>query len=455
MFFERVKSPSLAHISYFVGSETEAVVIDPRRDCQVYVEIAKKEGMSIKYIFETHRNEDYVIGSTELQNLTGAKIYHGAKLGFKYGEPLEDGQSFNFGNLKLKAIHTPGHTVEHMSYVLYDVDVEDKPVMVFTGDVLFVGDVGRTDFYEPELHRRNAESLYDSIFKKILPLGDHVIICPGHGAGSVCGGEISAREYSTLGLEKASNPLLQKTREEFVKHKLSEHHEKPPYFKKMEEYNLEGPPVLYNLPNPPSLSPEEFQKKMKADAVVLDTRSPVSFGSAHIEGSYNIMFDALSLYTGWLLDYDTPILLILEDIKYLDEAVRRLVRIGYDKIIGYLQIGIEAWYNAALPVESFNLLTVHRLKKHIDKKDKFTLLDVRGKDEWEKGHIEQAINIFYGHLNKKYKELTTDNPIIVICNSGKRASFAVSILRKKGFEEVSNVLGGTTAWEKANYPTTT
>jgi hydroxyacylglutathione hydrolase len=212
MIFERIKSEGLAHLSYFIGSEDEAVVIDPRRDCQVYVDLARREGMTIKYIFETHRNEDYIVGSLELKNLTEAEIYHGRGLEFKYGNFVDDGQGFSFGKLKLTALHTPGHTDESMSYTLADLETGKEPVMVFTGDALFVGDVGRTDLYGPEEAPRMASNLYDSIFNKILPLGDQVILCPAHGAGSVCGGAISKREYSTLGLERIYNPVLQKRR---------------------------------------------------------------------------------------------------------------------------------------------------------------------------------------------------------------------------------------------------
>jgi hydroxyacylglutathione hydrolase len=238
--------------------------------------------VKIRNIFETHRNEDYVIGSLELAYFTGAKIYHGPGLAFKYGETLKDGQEFCFGKVKLTAIHTPGHTDESMSYALTDLDAGKEPILVFTGDALFVGDVGRIDFYGPKEAPRMAENLYNSIFSKLLPLGDGVMLCPAHGAGSVCGGAISQREESTLGLERILNPILQKNKEEFIEFKVSEHHETPPYFRKMEQYNLNGPTLLGHLPNPDPLSPEELQNLMKLGAVVVDTRTPPAFGGAHI-----------------------------------------------------------------------------------------------------------------------------------------------------------------------------
>ncbi|HET8689715.1 MAG TPA: MBL fold metallo-hydrolase, partial [Methanosarcina sp.] len=380
MKFERIKSEGLAHLSYFIGSENEAIVIDPRRDCQVYDNLARQEGMNIKYIFETHRNEDYVIGSLELEKLTGAEIYHGEGVDFKYGNYLNKGQKFDFGSMGLSALDTPGHTDESMSYTLTDLDTGKEPVMVFTGDTLFVGDTGRTDLYGPEEAPRLAANLYDSIFNKILTLGDEVILYPAHGAGSVCGGAIAKRDYSTLGLERIQNPVLQKTdRKEFIKLKLEEQLEFPPYFKKMEQYNREGPPLLHGLPAPKLLSPGEFRAEMEKGAVVVDTRLPHSFGGVHIKDSYSIWLGGIPSFAGWMLPYDKPILLVLEEKEQLETALRYLVRLGYDNIAGFLNGGIAAWYMKALPVNGFNFISVHNLKNKLEKNEGMTLLDVRKK----------------------------------------------------------------------------
>ena len=379
MIFERIKSEGLAHLSYFIGSEDEALVIDPRRDCQVYIDLARREGMTIKNIFETHRNEDYVIGSLELKNLTYAEIYHGRGVDFKYGNFVDEGQGFGFGKLKLTALHTPGHTDESMSYTLADLETGKEQVMVFTGDALFVGDVGRTDLYGPKEASRMASNLYDSIFNKILPLGDEVILCPAHGAGSVCGGAISEREYSTLGLERIQNSILQKTgKEDFVKFKVEEKLEFPPYFEKMEQYNLQGPPLLQCLPVPELLSPEKFKAEMEKGAVVVDTRMPHSFGGAHIKDTYSIWLGGIPSFAGWVLPYDKPILLVLEEKEQLDTAVRYLIRLGYDNVAGLLNGGIAAWYIEALPIDSFNLLSVYDLKDKLEKGEEMVILDVRG-----------------------------------------------------------------------------
>lgn len=452
MIFERIKSEGLAHLSYFVGSGNEAIVIDPRRDCQIYLDIARREGMKIKYIFETHRNEDYVIGSLELKELTDAEIYHGKGVDFKYGIFVSDEQEFNFGSMKLTALHTPGHTDESMSYALTYPESGKAPLMVFTGDALFVGDVGRTDLYGPEEIPRMAANLYESIFNKILPLGDGVILCPAHGAGSLCGGAISKREYSTLGLERIQNPALQRTdKEEFIKFKLEEKLEFPPYFKKMEQYNLQGPPLLKGLPVPELLFPKEFVKEMEKGAMVVDTRMPHSFGGAHIKGSYGIWLKGLPYYAGWVLPYDKPILLVLEEKDQLETAVSYLVRIGYDSIAGFLNGGISSWYMKALPVESLNLISVQSLKDKIEKNEEMVILDVRRDEEWEKGHIEGARHVYVGHLEENLDKVPRNSPIIVYCDSSRRSNIAASILKKNGYDMVYNVLGSMTAWKNAGY----
>lgn len=452
MIFERIKSEGLAHLSYFVGSGDEAIVIDPRRDCQIYFDLARREGMKIKYIFETHRNEDYVIGSLELKELTDAEIYHGQGLDFKYGNFVRDGQEFNFGSMKLAALHTPGHTDESMSYTLSDPDTGKEPLMVFTGDSLFVGEVGRTDLYGPKKAPGMAANLYDSIFNKILPLGDGVILCPAHGAGSLCGGSISKREYSTLGLERIQNPALQRTdKDEFIKFSLEEKLEFPPYFKKMEQYNLQGPPLLKGLPVPKLLTPEEFKAEIEKGAVVVDTRMPHSYGGAHIKGSYSIWLEGLPSFAGWLLPYDKPILLVLEENEQLETAVRYLVRLGYDNIAGFLNGGIAAWYMEALHVDGFNLISIHDLKDRLEKEEKMVILDVRSNGEWDKGHIEGAKHIYVAHIEENLEQVPKECPIVVYCSTARRSNIAASILKKNGYNKVCNVLGSMTAWKKAGY----
>ena len=455
MIFERIKSEGIAHNSYLIGSESEAAVIDPRRDCQVYVDLAQRNGLKIKQIFETHRNEDFVVGSTELNNLTGAIIYHGPGLEWKYGSTLKDNEEFNVGRLSLTAIHTPGHTNESMSYAVADLSSSKATVMVFTGDALFVNDVGRTDFCGSEETPRMASNIFDSIFNKILPLGDGVILCPGHGAGSVCGMNIGDRDESTLGTERLYNPVLQMNKDNFIKYKIAEHLEKAPYFRQMEKYNLEGPPVLGCLPLPSPLTPNEFIKEMEKGAIVVDTSMPASFGGSHIKGAYSIWLEGLSVFAGWVLPYDKPILLVLEDQCHLEKTVRYLIRVGYDQIIGYLRDGTEGWYNSGLPFESLPLLSVYQLKDKMDRGEELLVLDTRGKEEWDAGHIEGTLNIYVGHLEQRLDEVPRDRPVAVICNVGHMATLASSILLRAGYQEIHPVLGSMKAWVAAGFPTNT
>jgi len=456
MVFERIKSEVIAHNSYLIGSENDAAVIDPRRDCQIYLDLARQNGLKIKHIFETHRNEDYVAGSIELNKLTGAEVYHGPGLPWKYGNTLADGQRFQIGKLRLTAIHTPGHTDESMSYAMADLTSGETTVMVFTGDALFVGDVGRTDLHGPEEAPRLASNLYDSIFNKLLPLGDGVIVCPAHGAGSVCGVNIADRDESTLGIERAQNPVLRmKNKDDFIQYKLAERLERPPYFRQMEKYNLEGPPLLGCIPSPPPLTPIEFSREMERGAVVIDTSAPAAFGGAHVKGSHSIWLEGLTVFAGWVLHYDKPILLVLEDQSHLEKAVRYLIRAGHDKIAGYLKDGIAGWYNAGLPIERLQLLTVHELKAKIDRGDHLPVLDVRGQDEWDAGHIENAQHIYVGHLQERQLDISKGRPVIVICSVGHRAGLGASMLLRQGWRQVYSVVGSMKAWEAAGYPTYT
>ncbi len=427
MIFERIKSEGIAHNSYLIGSGNDAAVIDPRRDCQVYVELAQQHGLKIKHIFETHRNEDYLIGSPELKELTEAEIHHGPGLEWKYGNTLRNGQEFRLGSLRLTAIHTPGHTDDSMSYAVADLSSGKATVMVFTGDVLFVGDVGRTDLYGREHASKLASTLYDSIFNRLLSLGDGVILCPAHGAGSVCGMNIGDRDESTLGLERVQNPMLQKNRDDFIKHKVAEQPETPYYFRQMEKYNLEGPPLLGCMPLPSPLNPAEFRGEMEKGTLLVDASEPAAFGGAHIKGAYSIWLDGLPAFASWVLPYDKPILLVLEDQCHLERAVRYLIRAGYDRIVGYLKGGTEGWYNAGVPTESLPLLSVYQLKDRIDRGEELLVLDARGQSEWNSGHIEGALHIYGGHLEARLAEIPRDRPVAVICSVGHRAGLGASI----------------------------
>jgi hydroxyacylglutathione hydrolase len=451
MLLERIKSEIVAQISYFIGSAGEALVVDPRRDCRVYIDIARREGMTIKHVFETHRNEDYVIGSLELASLTGAEIYHGPWPEFEYGETLKDGEESDVGNLKVRAIHTPGHTPGCMSYAITDLDTGEQPVLVCTGDVLFINEVGRTDLGGPERQREWSGNLYDSIFNRLLPLGDQVILCPAHGSGSICGSDIAEREQSTLGIERLQNPLLQLPREKFIEHKTREHHEYPPYYRIMEGYNLRGAPFVGCGPTPKPLSPDELLSEQDKDALLVDTSSPLAFSSAHVRKAYNIPKSHLS-FAGWLLPYDKPVNLVVEDIADLEYVVNSLSRIGYDNVVGYLRGGMYPLVSSGHPYELLPLLKASDLKAKIEYGEKLTLLDVRSLNEWNREHLTGAQHIYVGHLLEQLEKVSKKHPVITICSTGKRASIAASILQRCGWPDVLNLLGGMEAWEALKYP---
>ena len=453
MLFEKIKSPGIAHISYLIGDGNEAIVVDPRRDIDIYLEKAVEEGYKITKIFETHRNEDYIIGSTELKAKTGAEIWHADEmLDYQYGKPVEDGQEFMVGRLKFEAMHTPGHTPGSMSYILYGY--EGDPWMVFTGDALFAGDVGRIDFLGEENLEKTGSWLYDSIFNKILPLGDEVILCPAHGAGSVCASAISDREWTTVGIERKLNPKLQvDSKEEFIE-LHGEMLEYPPYFENMEASNLTGGDPLANYEKPAALSPGEFAEAMAADdTYVIDVRMEVSYASAHVPGSISIPLQNLPSFVGWFIPVGANILLVTEG-EYPEEAIKHLYRTGYDNIKGYLSGGIISWHMAGKKSASVNTVTVDKLCTLLDTEpeDRF-ILDIRSEDEVEsEGEIQDAEHVHLTQLPEHYDELPEDIPVYIFCGSGLRSMTAASLLQNEGFINQRVVLGGLIAWNSTTCP---
>jgi hydroxyacylglutathione hydrolase len=449
-----IKSEGIAHRSYLLTDHEEAAVIDPRRDSQTYLRQAEKTCAKIKYILETHRNEDYVTGSLELQNMTEAEIGHSKALPFKYGERhLDDGDILKVGSMKIKVLHTPGHTKESLCYVVYASANEKEALMVFTGDTLFAGSVGRTDLYGKKLHPKQASELYVSLHEKLLPLGDHVLVYPAHGAGSVCGSGISSQEPTTIGYEKKTNPYLQLDEDAFVKRALAEELIVPRYFKKMEEYNLNGPPFLSELSFPRPMSMADFEEHAKeSNVLIVDTRNPYAFAGVHISGSLSIWLDGTSVYPGWVMPVDQYIIFVLERPGDIRQVAARFHRLGFDNMCGYLCQGIAEWQETGKPISSLGTLSAQQLKSKL-KNGEVMLLDVREPREWKEGYVKGAERIFFGELSEKTNLLPKNKPIAVTCSVGNRSSIGASILKRKGFREVYNVLGGMTAWENLAYPT--
>lgn len=445
------ESKGLAHYSYYLSDKGEAIVVDPRRDCDVYVRTAETNCTKIKYILETHRNEDYVIGSLELQNLIDAEIGHSKETSFEYGDlRLEDGDSLQIGDLEVRVIHTPGHTNDSLCFAVYSVENQNTPLLLFSGDTLFAGDVGRTDLLGYDNIPEQSGKLFESLQKKIYPLGKHVQVYPAHGGGSVCGHDISNRPNTTIGYEWKTNPFLTLEKDQFIETLVKQDLLKPPYFEKMELLNLKGPPLIESFDSVSPLDINKFEQEMnQTGTIIIDTREVGAFAGCHIPGSINIWLDGMSFYPGWIISYNQKILLLSrkEDVNIAERYLRRL---GFDEIIGYLCPGIKSWRNAGKKIDHLGTLSVIELRKKLDKKE-VNLLDVRTPNEWNEGHIEGASQIYVGELSDNVDSLSKDKPIAVLCSVGDRGGLGASILKREGFD-VYNVLGGITAWKRLNYP---
>ncbi|MBP1929592.1 hydroxyacylglutathione hydrolase [Methanolinea mesophila] len=453
MILRQITSPGLAHNSYFLGSQGMAIVIDPRRDCEVFLELAREHDMRITHIFETHRNEDYVIGSLELAARCGAAIFHGKATEFAYGTAVSDGDEFAVGSLRCRVLETPGHTMEHIAVAVTDTEVSALPFLVFSGDALFAGDVGRTDFFGQENRARVSGMLYDSIHEKILPLGDGVIMCPAHGAGSVCGAEIADHQFSTIGYEKATNPLLKMDRQHFIGYKVAEHHYMPPYFGEMERLNQFGPPVKGHVPDLVPMEIGQVKNLMANGVQILDIRAPTSFAGGHIPGSISIWREGISAYAGYFLDYHTPIVLVADFDLGLGQVAEFLFRMGYDNLEGYLAGGFPAWFKAGERTAQSGAWTVQKLSSVLSENRDLFLLDVRDINNREDvGYIPGSAHIYAGELPDRACEVPKDRLVVVYCDAGYKGSLGASILSRLGYPSVVNLLGGMGAWIKAGYP---
>jgi len=448
MLFTRIESEGISQYSYLIGDGREAVVIDPRIDCDSYVEKAHFKGLHIRHILETHRHEDFVLGSVALAARTGAEIWHAdSQWDYQYGSAVKDGQTWKIGRLTLEAIHSPGHTPGSMSYLLYDPD--GFPWMVFTGDALFAGDVGRVDFMGMDRAPEMAGGLYDTIFTKLLPLGDGVIVCPAHGPGSVCASDIGERMWTTIGLERLSNQkLLAADRDEFISltaRKL----EYPPYFHQMEKLNLEGVSFCETLPVP--LSVHDFASKAH-DAIIVDTRSELAFGAAHVPNALSIWSGGLPGFAGWFLTYDRPILLVNES-NNPRQVTQYLHRLGYFNIPGFLSGGMLAWQMAGKESAAIKTVTVQSLCSLLDGGGSSWILDVRSVDELEHaGRVAGAHHIHLTELVSRMNEVPRDRTVFIFCGSGLRSMVAASLLQREGWQDMVVVLGGLAGWKSVSCP---
>lgn len=458
MIFESVVSEGLAHISYLLGDEDAGVacVIDPRRDVDIYIDLARRHHVRIAYILETHIHADFVSGSPELAQRTGAPVCVGRSddgYGFEHRD-LDDGDEIEIGSYTLKVLHTPGHTPEHVCFLVSGGAGAESPWGLFSGDTLFAGEVGRPDLLGEGSEKPLARRLFHSLHEKILSLCDDIVVYPAHGEGSPCGASIGDRSTTTIGYEKQNNPLLKiDTEEGFVETILESQSPAPAYYPRMKKINAEGAEPLGPLPYLPPLTPDDVEERMKDEGcVIVDCREIEAFAAAHIEDGLSIpLRDSFPVWAGRILDPESELILVLSDSGDGETVQRHLLRVGLESISGTMA-GIRPWFEAGKCLSRSGLMSVHELHQSIEQKEDLQVVDVRGEDEWESGHIPTAQHIFLPELEERLDELDRNRPVAVYCGSGYRASIGVSLLRRAGFADVSNVAGSIGAWNEVGYP---
>jgi hydroxyacylglutathione hydrolase len=467
MLFERFEVEGLSHYSYAVGCKAagELAIVDPERNVDRYLDFAREHGLRITHVLETHIHADYASGARELAERSGAEVHvSGGDRGedFEVAFPhrdLADGDALEVGSLRIAALHTPGHTPEHVSFLVYDTHRSSElPQLLLSGDFLFVGSLGRPDLLGEEAKVRLARAMFRSVRGKLAGLPDGLEIHPAHGAGSMCGAGMSGRPCSTLGYERASNPYLDPslTEDRFVEKLLASVPPFPPYYRRMKKLNSAGPPLLGETPGRLPIPPDMFQALRESGHVVLDLRDHLAWCGGHIPDSFWVgAADNLAVWAAWVMPYDAPILLVADDPHQAGYASRCLVRVGLDDVAGYLAGGIAAWRTAGLPMRHTPVQSVHDVHERLASGAAFNVLDVRGDGEWASGHVEGAHHIHGGELAGRLAELPPgDAPLAVICGGGYRSTVAASVLERAGFENVVNVTGGMSAWRAAGLPVT-
>ena len=450
--FQRFFDEGLAQASFFLACPVakEAVVIDPRRDVDVYVELARTHGFRITHSIETHIHADFACGSRELLAL-GARTLSGPGSNLRYTHhEVQDGERIRVGDLSMQFMHTPGHTPEHISIL---ASQPDQPTRIFTGDTLFAGAVGRPDLLGDEMTRNLAGQLHDSLFKKLLALDDRIEVHPGHGAGSLCGAGITNAPFTTIGQERRFNKMLQyHDRDEFIAAVLADLPETPSYFPRMKKLNHEGPPLL-GLVNgyrgPAGLSASATAAAIKNGAILLDLRATPAFAERHPLGALNLAYGSkVGYWAGFVLPPDPRLVLLAADERQAHEVARQLIRIGVSRIDGYLVGGMHAWEAASLPTGSIGVTTVQDLHTSVEADHAPLIVDVRTTREWQAGHIEGALHIPLGELAARAPEIPRSRPVATICEAGYRSALAASLLARAGIDDVATVTGGMAAWRQ-------
>jgi hydroxyacylglutathione hydrolase len=457
MHFEQFYLGCLAHASYMLASEGEAIVVDPQRDVEIYLQAAETNQVSIRHIFETHLHADFVSGHRELATRTGARIYIGAQADATFPHvAVEDGFQLQVGKMRITTLETPGHTPESMCLVIANEEKSPAPWAVLTGDTLFLGDVGRPDLSKRYSSEQLAGMLYDSLHNKILKLADEVLVYPAHGAGSLCGRNMRAERVSTIGTERLTNYALQiNSREEFIKQLTSNLPARPAYFSQDAEINRTGATALSDLPSLSPIEPGELKTLLAEGAIALDVRPGDQFAAGHVPGSVNIALSGqFASWAGALLGLSASPVLIADSQEAVVEARMRLARVGLEDSRGYLNGGVEAWQQSGLPLATLSQISVGALSDQLGVSD-LQVLDVRREPEWEAGHIADALWWPLDNFKVAPPEIDHDIPIAVHCKGGYRSLIACSLLQRAGFQNVVNVVGGFDAWQQAKLPVVT
>ncbi len=462
MHFEQFYLGCLAHASYMLASEGEAIVVDPQRDVEIYLEAAQKQNVQIRHIFETHLHADFVSGHKELAARTGATIYMGKAAGATFAHvPTDDGFQLQVGEIRIDALETPGHTPESICLVVTDLAVtnEEKsqsPWAVLTGDTLFIGDVGRPDLSKTHTPQQLAGLMYDSLHQKLMTLPDAVLVYPAHGAGSLCGRNMRAERSSTIGTERLTNYALQiKSRDEFIRQMTSNLPARPDYFLEDAAINRAGATPLTELPELNPISVSELNTMLGRGAVALDVRPNDQFAAGHVPGSINIALSGqFASWAGAVLGLSARPVLIAETSDQLDEARLRLARVGIEDVAGYLDGGPAAWQQLGFPLQSLPQITVEELNARL-RGDAPLVLDVRRESEWDAGHISGAEWYPLDRFKAALPPIELNRPIAVHCASGYRSVIACSLLQRAGYNNVINVIGGFDAWREAQLPAET
>ena len=459
LVFEPIYTDGLAQISYLVGDSKAAVaaVIDPRRDVDIYLDMAREKGLRIAYAIETHIHADFASGAQALAERCGAEIIGGCSADYAFAlRQAADGEVLELGQVSLEIVHSPGHTPEHISLLLRDSQQGDEPFALFTGDTLFNLDVGRPDLLGEDATQRLAGHLYATLFTRYLPLGERIEIYPCHGAGSACGKSIGDRRRSTLGNELLFNPALNQRRSEreFIDWLLAEMPEPPRHYARLKKLNARPAERLHGPALPPPLAPQAFAGRIADPAAVqlVDLRSILAFGGGHVPGALNIALrNEFVNWAGWMLNDQRPIYLIGEDARQVHQATLQLYRIGLDRVEGYLRNGMSDWQNAGLPLAHVGQWTVHELDARRED-PQVQVLDVRAPGELAQGRVPGALHAFVAHLPDGLAQLDRNRTVATYCGSGYRASIAASILKREGFGDVVNVPGSWTAWRQQDLP---